>query len=193
MRPSRALRLGFTAEQEGDTVTDAALARIRSLDGRACRRAEQAFSGRLVVAVLRAASRLGDGTLTLATLLLLLLGHATRTGLSYGIASLIALAVQKALKRRYARLRPCLTAGGPAQRAPIPDAGSFPSGHTLHAFMAAVVVSSLFPALAVLYVPAALLVAVSRVALGVHYPSDVAAGGVLGSLLAALVLLVHAV
>ena len=63
--------------------------------------------------------------------------------------------------------------GGPPQRAPIPDSGSFPSGHTLHATLSAVVV--------------ALLVGASRVTLGVHYPSDVAAGAALGGLLGAVV------
>jgi undecaprenyl-diphosphatase len=174
-------------------VNDAALARLRTLDGLVCRRAEEAFRGASIVAVLRAASRLGGGALTLATLLLLLLAHAGGVGLRYSLASLVALAVQSALKRHYARLRPCLTAGGPAQRAPMPDDGSFPSGHSLHAVLAAAVVSSLFPPLALLYVPVAVLVAVSRVALGLHYPSDVVAGGVLGGLLAALVVMVRAV
>ena len=65
------------------------------------------------------------------------------------------------------------------------DRFSFPSGHTLHAVSFTVSVCSSLPALAVVLVPAAVLIALSRVVLGLHYPSDVLAGGLLGALLGA--------
>jgi undecaprenyl-diphosphatase len=43
-----------------------------------------------------------------------------------------------------------------------------------------------FPELAWLLVPFAVLIAASRVVLGLHYPSDVAAGALLGAALARL-------
>ena len=43
-----------------------------------------------------------------------------------------------------------------------------------------------FPELAIVLVPFALLVAASRVVLGLHYPTDVAAGAVLGATLATI-------
>ena len=63
------------------------------------------------------------------------------------------------------------------------DPHSFPSGHAARAFLIAVVGSALAPPwlAAVLWVWAP-LVSLARVAMGVHYLSDIVAGGILGSL-----------
>jgi undecaprenyl-diphosphatase len=60
------------------------------------------------------------------------------------------------------------------------DRYSFPSGHTLHAVGFTTVAVTAFPALAALLVPFAVLVAASRVILGLHYPTDVLAGAAIG-------------
>ncbi len=70
------------------------------------------------------------------------------------------------------------------------DRYSFPSGHTLHAVSFTITAWLIFPQLAVLLVPMALLIALSRVVLGLHYPTDVLAGAGLGGLLSALGFLV---
>ena len=57
---------------------------------------------------------------------------------------------------------------------------SFPSGHTTAAFTVATTFSLYFPKLAPLFVVMALLVAVSRTYLAVHYPTDVLAGVIIG-------------
>ena len=67
----------------------------------------------------------------------------------------------------------------------LSEAGSssFPSGHTLEAFAVATALSLLFSRKKVV-IPVfiwAILVAYSRMALGVHYPSDVLAGIILGT------------
>lgn len=61
------------------------------------------------------------------------------------------------------------------------DPHSFPSGHAARAFLIAVVASALAPLwlAAILWIWAP-LVALARVAMGVHYLSDVVAGAVLG-------------
>jgi undecaprenyl-diphosphatase len=51
-----------------------------------------------------------------------------------------------------------------------------------------VVAIAFYPMLAWLLVPFTLLVAISRVVLGLHYPSDVLAGAALGALIAGGVL-----
>jgi undecaprenyl-diphosphatase len=65
------------------------------------------------------------------------------------------------------------------------DPHSFPSGHAARAFLIAVVASALAPPwlIALLWVWAP-LVALARVAMGVHYLSDVVAGAVLGTVVA---------
>jgi len=64
------------------------------------------------------------------------------------------------------------------------DKFSFPSGHTLHAVGFALILAHHFPALAPAVFGFALLVAVSRPVLGLHYPSDVLAGAAIGACLA---------
>jgi undecaprenyl-diphosphatase len=61
-----------------------------------------------------------------------------------------------------------------------PSSSSFPSGHSASAFAFATAVGGEIPALAPVLVPMAATVAYSRVHTGVHYPSDVAAGFVVG-------------
>ena len=64
------------------------------------------------------------------------------------------------------------------------DRYSFPSGHTLHAVCFTWQAVAHFPELAWVLVAAATLIALSRVILGLHYPTDVVAGGTIGALLA---------
>lgn len=74
---------------------------------------------------------------------------------------------------------------------------SFPSAHASSSFACAVLLSAtalrIVPEAALLFIPAVFLVAfgiaLSRVVVGVHYPSDVLAGAFLGSALALLAVL----
>jgi undecaprenyl-diphosphatase len=64
------------------------------------------------------------------------------------------------------------------------DEYSFPSGHTMHAVAFTLLAVVAFPGLAWVLVPFTVLVALSRLVLALHYPSDVLAGAVLGGALA---------
>lgn len=67
---------------------------------------------------------------------------------------------------------------------------SFPSGHTTAAFSIAVVFALHSLLLAFLFVPLAALVAISRMYLGLHYPSDCVAGALIGTLSSSLIVVV---
>lgn len=94
----------------------------------------------------------------------------------------LADAVTSRAKRAHARQRPF--AADPTLTAVVrrpPGATSYPSNHTAHAFAAATVLTTLWPARAQELRAAALEVARSRVYGGVHFPSDVAAGAFVGA------------
>jgi undecaprenyl-diphosphatase len=58
---------------------------------------------------------------------------------------------------------------------------SFPSGHATTAFAAAVLLAIWYPRWSGAFLGLAMLVALSRIVLGSHFPSDVLAGALLGS------------
>ena len=63
-----------------------------------------------------------------------------------------------------------------------PDRFSFPSGHTASAFVMITLLANTFPALQTPMLCWGTMVGVARVYLGVHYPTDVLAGALLGIL-----------
>ncbi|MDF2787316.1 MAG: ribosomal protein [Neobacillus sp.] len=63
---------------------------------------------------------------------------------------------------------------------------SFPSGHTTAVFSVIVPFVILNPVLAAVLIPLGLCVGISRIYLGLHYPSDVIAGGALGAFFGSL-------
>lgn len=72
------------------------------------------------------------------------------------------------------------------------DPHSFPSGHAARVFLIAAIAVGLGPTwLAVVLCIWAPLVAIARVAMGVHYLSDIIAGGILGILAGIVVLLIR--
>ncbi|MGD2057988.1 MAG: phosphatase PAP2 family protein [Anaerolineales bacterium] len=103
-------------------------------------------------------------------------------------AMIILLAVSVlALKFRFRRARPEGTWGNVYRKS---DPHSFPSGHAARAALLAVLTVGLGPLwLAVILVLWAPLVSLARVAMGLHYPTDVLAGGALGFVVGLIALL----
>ena len=102
------------------------------------------------------------------------------------IVGLLCILVYRGLKVRTFRPRPYRFSQAITCNARPLDPYSFPSGHTLHAVAFTTIASARYPQLVWLLVPFTLLVALSRMVLGVHYPSDVFAGCSLGAFVAGI-------
>jgi len=63
------------------------------------------------------------------------------------------------------------------------DQFSFPSGHTLHAVIFTLVAIHYYPMLSLGLIPFTILIGLSRPILGLHYPSDVLVGALIGTLI----------
>lgn len=134
-----------------------------------------------------AISRLGDGAAWYALMGAIVLAaglDGLRASTHMAATGLAALTLYQALKRWTRRPRPFATDGRIFALARPLDEFSFPSGHTLHAVAFTTVALAYYPALAWLLLPFTVCIGVSRVVLGLHYPSDVLAASAIGLLLA---------
>ncbi|MDX6688111.1 MAG: hypothetical protein QOF86_4239 [Baekduia sp.] len=117
-------------------------------------------------------------------------GRQGRCAAAFGLASvaLTASVVNLGLKPLGRRRRPDRAAEQVpvARHVRMPSSTSFPSGHSAAAFAFATGAGHVLPSAAIPLRGLAALVAYSRVHTGVHYPGDVVAGALLGTVLAQL-------
>lgn len=162
---------------------------MHALDNSLCIRVNHTSQNRLVRWWFRLISRLGDGTFWYAVMIGILLSQGQAGVLPFlhmALAGLCGTLIYKWLKSRTSRPRP-YEVHQDIWLTGIPlDRFSFPSGHTLHAVAFCSVALVYYPMLAWLLVPFTVMVGLSRVILGLHYPSDVLAGAVIGALIAGI-------
>ena len=97
--------------------------------------------------------------------------------------------IAEGTKHLFNRTRPFLWDSEIAPLIKTPSSSSFPSGHSATAAAGSLTLSVLYPVLAPVFLVSGFLVALSRVYLGVHYPFDVLAGVIIGTTVAALLLI----
>lgn len=110
---------------------------------------------------------------------------AQRAVVAAGLSAGVALAIASVMARIVDRPRPFVAHPGGVHLfvAHAADPG-FPSDHTTAAFAIGVALLLRFRAWGIVTLVAAAILAVGRVALGIHYPTDVLAGAALGSAVA---------
>ena len=102
------------------------------------------------------------------------------------VIAVLLLFLEQSLKLFFVRLRPDNLADTIYLGRQLSDY-SFPSGHAMTAFAAAYILAKEEPRWKIGFYVFATLIAISRVFLGRHYPSDVLAGSILGTFIGFIV------
>lgn len=165
-------------------------AAVLAFDAAVLRFVQESVRAPALTAVMRFFSTIGDmGLFWIVLGLVLVCIRRTRRG---GADMLCALAVEFALcdlviKPLAARTRPYLALEWLELLVHEEASFSFPSGHSASSFACAAALTCAFGKRGALaFIPAA-LIALSRIYVGVHYPSDVIIGAALGSLVGVVV------
>lgn len=166
--------------------------KILDLDLKGCVYLNHLSQSQRIALFFKTVSRLGDGPFWYV----MLLSVWIMQGWAYGLQILylivtgsVGTLIYKFLKHKTTRPRPyqvhqVIVLG----ERPL-DHFSFPSGHTLHAVMVTITLGYIQPMLLIVMLPFMLLVALSRMVLGLHYPSDVIVGAVIGASVASVIIL----
>jgi undecaprenyl-diphosphatase len=163
-----------------------AFARFDAAELKVCRYLNRSSRSSPVRQLFCAVSWLGDGWIWYAVIVALPVVYGSaglQPALHLAATGALGVLLYKLIKNHAVRERPYITHSAiECASAPL-DRYSFPSGHTLHAVCFTLMLTTYWPQWAAALFVLATLIALSRVVLGLHYPTDVAAGAVLGALL----------
>jgi undecaprenyl-diphosphatase len=171
------------------TVAQSVWNQIQSNDHRLMRRVHRWRAPRWFRILMIVATRGGDGWLWyMLGLILVVFGgqHRVAAIAAAACAAAAGIFVFRTLKHASHRKRPCEIEPHCWASILPPDKYSFPSGHSITAFAVAIAIGSFYSELLGSLVTAALLIAASRIILGMHFLSDVLAGALIGLLLGTL-------
>ena len=168
------------------TVAQTVWGHIQTNDHRLMRKIHRWKAPRWFRILMIMMTRLGDGWLWYSIGLILLVFGGSQRFLAIGAAATaaaIGIFLFRSLKHASRRKRPCEIEPHCWSSILPPDKYSFPSGHSITAFAIAMSVGLFYPDLQAVLVVVALLIASSRIILGMHFLSDVLAGSIIGILL----------
>jgi len=160
------------------------LARLADLDQAALRALRTRAHGPVPDAVMKSLGAIGEwGAVWIATGASAAVVDRARSGrwLAAAATAPAAIGINFAIKLAVGRKRPLLEEHPPLARAPTKL--SFPSAHATSSLAAATALGRVSPQGRPVFYGLAAAICLSRPYLGMHYPSDVVAGAVLGTLL----------
>lgn len=101
-------------------------------------------------------------------------------------ACLVAYAISELIKTFFPMLRPFQSSLSSPLTLTIPDDGTFPSSHSAVAFALSITILKHDRKVGILYLIMAGLVGIARIMAHVHYPLDIMAGALLGTVVSLL-------
>lgn len=134
--------------------------------------------------ILNIITHIGGAVFTIASTLSIAIfaaGTLSKTGWQAFTALAISHVPVAIIKRIYPRLRPYLALPRTNIGKQLLKDHSFPSGHSTAVFASITPFVLAYPFTSFILVPIAITVAFSRIYLGLHYPSDCAAGMIIGT------------
>jgi len=138
--------------------------------------------------IMKTITRLGDGGLIwiVIAIILLLFKKYRYAGLASAISLILTLlTVNICIKNVVARIRPYEVIEGLTRIVSEQSDYSFPSGHTAHSFAVGIVVFIMLPkCFGIPTLCLSVLMGLSRLYVGVHYPTDVLGGAIIGTIMA---------
>lgn len=156
---------------------------LYGFDCRLFQKVNSHFDKKLINIFFRSVTHLGGADMTIPAALLLIFlssGEARLTAFASALALTASHIPVQLVKQLFPRKRPYLMLEQTRTlKNPLQD-HSFPSGHTTAIFSILTPYLFFMPQLSPVLLLAGILVGISRIYLGLHYPSDVMVGGLLG-------------